>query len=139
MRYSDDEKRAMLAELVDWISEGRTLRAFARDRGVSYGALYNWLNADDEIRERIARAREAGYEVLAEECLGIADETPADSDEVQLSKLRIWTRTQLLAKWSPVRYGDKEHVTHANDKDQPITIITGVPQPSDNVDISEFE
>lgn len=131
----------MLAELVDWISEGRTLRAFARDRGVSYGAIYNWINADEEMSARIARAREAGYEVIAEECLDIADTTPAISEDVQLAKMRIWTRTQLLAKWSPVRYGDKQHVTHANDKDQPITIITGVPQPQPHadVDISEFE
>ncbi|QDP57845.1 MAG: putative terminase small subunit [Prokaryotic dsDNA virus sp.] len=131
----------MLAELVDWISEGRTLRAFARDRGVSYGAIYNWINADKDVSARIAHAREAGYEVIAEECLDIADTTPAISEDVQLAKMRIWTRTQLLAKWSPVRYGDKQHVTHANDKDQPITIITGVPQPRPHadVDISEFE
>lgn len=159
MSYDEDTKAEMLDDLVEWISAGMTLRAFAREHDVGSQTLYRWVR-ELGYTERIARAREEGYEEIAEEALEIADdatndyvdrwnekrqmtERVLDAEHVQRSKLRIHTRLQLLAKWSPQRYGDKQHVTHANDPNQPITIVTGVPQPraaaEDDVDISMFE
>jgi hypothetical protein len=87
----------------------------------------------------IARAREIGYDALAEQCLMIAD-TPqmgrktvySSGDEQRDSvtvteeemlghrKLQIETRLKLLAKWDPKRFGDR--VQLAGDADQPIKI-----------------
>lgn len=66
----------------------------------------------------IARAREAGFDRIAADCLEIADQTGkdtiygdngarADTEWISRSKLRIETRLKLLAKWDPKRYGDK--------------------------------
>ena len=68
-------------------------------------------------------ARETGEEVIAQECLAIADDGTNDwmeyqvteyttayrlnGEHVQRSKLRIDTRLKLLAKWNPKKYGDK--------------------------------
>ena len=88
----------------------------------------------------LARAREIGYDALAEQCLMIAD-TPqmgrktvyssgAEEDEDSMTvteedmlghrKLQIETRLKLLAKWDPKRFGDR--VQLAGDADQPIKI-----------------
>lgn len=93
----------------------------------SYGTIYNWEKKDPEFAERIACARDIGEEVLAQECLAIADdgtndymeETHGDDEDsswrfngenVQRSRLRIETRLKLLAKWNPKKYGEKlEH------------------------------
>jgi hypothetical protein len=39
-----------------------------------------------------------------------------DNGDVADKKLRIWTRMQLLAKWSPNKYGEKLDVTTGGDK-----------------------
>jgi len=73
---------------------------------------------DTAFAARIACAREIGEEVIAQECLEIADDGSNDWVEtkhgpqvnmecVNRSKLRVETRLKLLAKWNPKKYGDK--------------------------------
>jgi hypothetical protein len=89
--------------------------------------MYDWLSQDPDLSLRVARAREAGYDALAEEALEIAD-TPklgakkvfssgAGEDEDSMTvteedmlghrKLQIETRLKLLACWNPSKYGNK--------------------------------
>lgn len=109
--------------IVAWISAGKTLRDWCVTHDVGYRTVYDWMEKDEEFAARIARARETGHDVIAEECLQIADEQPpsnmqgsTDSGYVAWQKNRIWTRTQLLAKWNPKKYGDKVDVTSAGEK-----------------------
>lgn len=81
--------------------------------------VYGWLQDNEEFSARFARAREIGFDAIAQECLDIADESAFDAIEgengviranaefIQRSKLRVETRLKLLAKWDPKRYGDK--------------------------------
>jgi hypothetical protein len=89
------------------------------------------MERDASLVEAIARAREIGYDALAEECLKIADDGTNDyvegergpqlnSEHIQRSKLRIETRLKLLAKWSPKRYGERVQV--AGDADSPLKV-----------------
>lgn len=69
----------------------------------------------------IARARDIGYDALAEECLLIADNPHFGQKQVMTDqgtattiedmlghrKLQIETRLKLLAKFHPSKYGDK--------------------------------
>jgi hypothetical protein len=79
----------------------------------------------------IARAREIGYDAIAEDCLRIADDASNDwmetehgprlnAEHVQRSKLRIETRLKLLAKWNPKKYGERVQV--AGDADAPLKV-----------------
>ena len=104
---SEKEKAQVLDQLVDWLSEGKTLRAFARQKGTpTYRALYQWLEeAEKEMIARIARARDAGADAIADEALAIVDK--AVPETWQVDRLRVETRLKLLAKWRPQRYGDK--------------------------------
>jgi hypothetical protein len=79
------------------------------------------MGRDEELSASIARARDIGYDALAEECLLIADtpqfgqkqvmtdEGTATTIEDMLGhrKLQIETRLKLLAKFHPTKYGDK--------------------------------
>ena len=115
-------------KICEQLSEGVPLREICRQEGYpSYRAIYRWMVQDEELSSHIARAREVGYDNMAEECLDIADnatndwmdrefrnahgkikvERVADTEHIQRSKLRIETRLKLLAKWRPEKYGDK--------------------------------
>lgn len=106
-------------EVIKWIANGKTLRDFCRQENMpSFVTIYDWLAKDREFAERFAQARESGHDVIAEECLAIADDGEndwlqtkrgkrVDKECVERSKLRVDTRLKLLAKWNPKKYGDK--------------------------------
>lgn len=137
-------------EMCDLLAEGIPLREICRKEGFpAWRTVYDWMVRDDAavaagggagLSASIARAREIGYDALAEQCLMIAD-TPqmgrktvyssgAEEDEDSMTvteedmlghrKLQIETRLKLLAKWDPKRFGDR--VQLAGDADQPIKI-----------------
>jgi hypothetical protein len=107
------------------IAEGEPLRAICREEGMPTDrTVRNWVVEYPEFASAIARARLAGFDVIAETCLEIADDSRNDymekagkdgeaggvafnAEHVQRSKLRIETRLKLLAKWDPKRYGEK--------------------------------
>lgn len=119
-------------EICERIAEGEPLRAICRSEGMpSWRTVYDWLSADDDFATRFARAREAGFDVIALDCLRIADDSSQDTvwggspdnprevantEWISRSKLRVETRLKLLAKWDPKRYGEKIDVTSAGDK-----------------------
>lgn len=108
--------------LVDGVSEGVPLRELCRRHAISKSAVYLWRKEDPEFDGRFVRAREEGFDAIAEEALEIADngtndwekrnrddgstEDVLNHEHVQRSKLRIETRLKLLAKWDPKRYGE---------------------------------
>lgn len=113
-------------EIVEWIGEGKTLREYCRQDGKpAFRTVYDWQDKDELFAARIARAREDGYDVIAQECLEIADDGTNDwetrtnkegseyqavnPEVVNRSRLRVDTRLKLLAKWNPRKYGDKIH------------------------------
>lgn len=121
--------KKILNEIVEWISEGKTLREFCRRNSLSPTTVYSWINKDDDFCERIARARDIGADVIAEEILEIIDDASndymvrdlgegievevLDREHIQRSKLRAEMRLKLLAKWNPKKYGDKLDLNHS--------------------------
>lgn len=118
----------LLASICDRLSKGEPLAAICRGEGMPCDdTVRNWMDADAEVSRAIARAREAGEEWLAAECLQIADTpevgaettTKADGtvetregDMLGHRKLRIDTRLKLLAKWNPRKWGDRQTIEH---------------------------
>jgi hypothetical protein len=132
--YDPDIARQMCEQL----SEGIPLREICRQEGYpAWRTVYDWMGKDADLAAAIARARDIGYDAMAEECLDIADNGGNDwmerldadgvpigyqvnGDHIQRSKLRIETRLKLLAKFNPKRYGDK--VVHSGDEVNPVVI-----------------
>ena len=110
------------SEICCRIAEGQTLRAICRDEHMpSFVTVYNWIETNEAFSLRIARARDVGYDAIAEDAMAIAD-TPLIGEEVEIQqgkekvkrgdmvthrRLQVETRLKLLAKWSPKKYGDK--------------------------------
>jgi predicted secreted protein len=124
------------AEICERLSNGEPLRQICRDEHMpAWTSIYAWAAADKELSERIAQAREQGYDAIAEDLLQIAD-TPLMGEEETSSnngltitrkdmlghrKLQIETRLKLLAKWNPKKYGDRQIV--AGDADNPLSVV----------------
>ena len=102
---------------------GEDARDFCRQDGApAFRTVYDWLDKDREFSARFARAREAGEDVIAQECLEIADDgtndymtitkgdetyNVEDREVTSRSKLRVETRLKLLAKWNPKKVRGK--------------------------------
>lgn len=113
------------------VSTGEPLAQVCRDMKIGLTTWYDWVKARPELADSIARAREAGYDMIAADVLRIADtpmegvETEQDADGKVLKtkkgdmlghrKLQIETRLKLLAKWDPKRYGEKLALGGADD------------------------
>lgn len=121
------------------LANGEPLRQICRDEQINHVTVAVWRKNDPVFDERVKAARAAGFDAIAEDCLEIADDArndwmdarAKDGDEkalefngehVQRSKLRVWARLQLLAKWDPKRYGDA--MTLRGDADNPLAIIS---------------
>ena len=120
-RYTDEFANA----IIEWISEGNTLREFCRQNDLTWKTVYNWLEEHEDFATRFARARLTGADAIAEEALEIAN-TPVEGvrrevggkdgskkifeDMLGHRRLQVETRLKLLAKWFPQKYGEKtEH------------------------------
>lgn len=102
-------------EVCKWLASGKTLTAWTRQQGKpSADVVYEWRANDVEFARRFARAREAGFDVMADELEVIAEQSSDHPDDVAHRKLRIWTRLQLLSKWSN-RYSDVQRVQVGGD------------------------
>lgn len=110
---------------------GEPMAQICRDEGMpAYRTVKDWIDTKPEVAAVIARARDDGEDVLAAECLAIADkpregeETKYDADGNLVErkvgdmlghrKLQIDTRLKLLAKWNPKKYGDKTQLDHTS-------------------------
>jgi len=120
----------VVAAICARLSKGEPLACICRDEAMpGLRTVYDWMEADEVIAAHIARAREEGEEAIAADCLSIADDSGedyrmgeksmlVDTDHIQRSKLRIWTRLELLKRWNPKKWGDK--VQHGNDPENPL-------------------
>lgn len=97
-----------------------------RDHMPTRGTVYEWARGDTDFFDRFTRARELGREELFEQSVEIADDGVNDyetrqnkaggdyeafnPEHVQRSKLRIWTRLEMLARLDPKRYGQRQQI-----------------------------
>lgn len=129
------------AEVLSRLAKGEPLAAICRsaEKFPHPTVWRDWCAADESLSIAYARARDDGFDAIAQECLDIADDCSRDtigygSEEqpqekpntewIQRSKLRIETRLKLLAKWDPKRYGEKLELD-ANVKSSINVIIGG--------------
>ena len=109
-------------EICRRLSTGETLVSICKeDRMPERTTVSTWCLKSPEFAAKFAKAREDGFDAIANECMEIAN-TPVEAireksnkDGVEITKedalghrkLQIETRLKLLAKWDPKRYGEK--------------------------------
>jgi hypothetical protein len=100
------------------------------DRFPTAKTFYQWMECDDALSERYARAKKAQLQVLADQIVDLSDNDricekitiKADGtrevviiDQVERTKLQIDSRKWLLAKLNPKKYGDRLEVQQTGD------------------------
>lgn len=137
--FTEEQAESIKDEICVRVSSGETLRSICREDGKpSWVTIYRWLDLDEDFKLRFARARELGFDAIAEEALEIAN-TPHEGqivtskewgEEIKTEdmlghrKLQIETRLKLLAKWSPKKYGERiDHTSSDGSMSQKPTTI----------------
>lgn len=132
-------------EVADAICErlagGESLRAICREEAMpGASTVLGWLREEAlaPFAEQYARARELGYQLLADEIIEIADtplpgvektikpngdEETKEGDMLGHRKLQIDARKWMLSKMLPKVYGDKVTNEHTGPNGGPVQII----------------
>lgn len=126
----------VIEQVLARMAKGEPLTVIGRDIGFVPMSWYDLMERQPHLRIAHQRARDAGADAIAEECLEIADQVNGeaiiaydaygkpyakiDGESLQRSKLKIDTRLKLLAKWNPKRYG--ERLVHAGDEAAPLAV-----------------
>lgn len=116
-----DEVAKLICERLE---TGEPLLQILRDAGMpAPRTVYDWIDAHPDFAARFARARDIGFDAIAEDTMAIVDQIPertltehgdkVDPGHVAWLKNRAEQRLKLLAKWSPKRYGDKQQIEHS--------------------------
>ena len=119
--YTDE----LAQQILDRISNGEVLTKICEEEGMpSRSAVKKWRRSKPDFAAALKEARDDGFDAIADSCIPIADDGRNDyiegpngpqfnPENVQRSKLRIWTRLQLLKSWDPKRYGDMIRQEHS--------------------------
>ena len=112
--------RDLVARVCERLADGQSLRGACRDEGVKAPTFLDLVEADEEVRERYARARATGAEVEFERLREIVEEEPpadmqgkVDSGWVAWKRMQVDTFKWQLAKKRPERYGDRIEQHHS--------------------------
>lgn len=107
------------ARVIEGLSDGIPLAQICREQGMpAPRTIADWKAADEQFAADFARARETGFDVIADDVLRIVDEAPWQSEAIQKAKMQAEYRLKLLAKWSK-RYSDKQTHSIGGDPDAP--------------------
>jgi hypothetical protein len=125
--YTKAKGRAVCKLLAD----GWTLNQACQQLGLAGRTVRRWALDNDDFAPQYARARELGYQAMADELIEISDDGRNDwmsilgkngqaidvpnKEVIDRSKLRVDTRKWLLSKALPKIYGDKLDVNAKHD------------------------
>jgi hypothetical protein len=110
MPKTREDRPEQIKALLVWVAEGQSVRSYCQKPGTPcVQAFYNWRDSDLVFAQQLRHAQATGCDVIAQECLQIADD--ATDENVRVARLRIHTRLQLLARWAPAVYGDKIQIS----------------------------
>ena len=108
-----DARKRVEHALLTHLSGGKSARSFCRQPNTpSLDTVIHWVK---ERPGQYARARELGWDAIAEEIIEIADEPCETQVEVSQARNRIDSRRWLLSKIAPKKYGDRLDVQHSAD------------------------
>jgi len=129
----------LISSICDRLCLGEAIRTICKEPNMpSTTTVFRWLGNDEvpafrAFKDRYAKSRRIGLEMIADEMLEIADASAIntatgmiDSGLVQKQRLQIDTRKWLLSKLNPTKYGDKTALEHQGGIT--LTVVTGVPR-----------
>lgn len=123
---SDDFAEDVIEDLIAALERGEDMAAICADKRMpSVSTFWRWSQRDDELAQRIVRARELGYYVRADNAVNEA-KTAADPAK---GRLAFDAERWRLSKLSRA-FADK--VVHAGDADAPIQVVVNKPRAAED-------
>ena len=108
--YSEE----LAEEICERLAQGESLYAICKDPEMPREkTLRMWAETRPAFASKYARAREFGYDSIAEQVMALSDQDFAgpdgfiDNGAVQAARLQTDSRRWFLSKMMPKRYGDK--------------------------------
>jgi hypothetical protein len=125
-KYTTD-KDSIIERVLGGMRSGLSAYKACQAAGVPLSTFVGWCDADPDLADKYARAREELIEGMAAEILELSDSAvplthdgKQDWQAIQQRKLQVDSRKWLLSKLAPKKYGDKLEVS--GDPERPLTI-----------------
>ena len=105
--WTPDKKESAVAAILTQIAMGKGLVTICKAPDMpSVPTVREWINADPELANRYARAREDQADTLADEIVSIADK----AEDANKARLQVEARKWVAAKLKSQSYGDKVQI-----------------------------
>lgn len=116
------EEKAL--EICELVADGQSINKISKMPGMpNRSTILKWFRDVPEFSTMYARAKEIGFEVLADEIIDLADaEENMNKDQLRRHQLMIDTRKWLLAKLQPRKYGERVTQEIVGNGDGPVQI-----------------
>lgn len=116
------EEKAL--EICEMVADGQSINKISKMPGMpARSTILKWFRDVPEFSDMYIRAKEIGFEVLADEIIDLAD-APENIKKEELNRhhLMIETRKWLLAKLQPRKYGERLTQEIVGDANNPVHV-----------------
>lgn len=116
------EEKAL--EICELVADGQSINKISKMSGMpTRSTILKWFRDVPEFSIMYARAKEIGFEVLADEIIDLSDATEnIKAEELRRHQLMIDTRKWLLAKLQPRKYGERVTQEVVGDANNPVQV-----------------
>jgi len=119
--HSADERVAIVRQVLEGMSSGRTVADTARELKVRAGTVRQWIAADPALWAEYRRMRPLLGAAFAEEAIRVARES-SNATSAQ-DRTLIDTLKWAAAKAAPMEYGEKQVVEHQGQQTLQVKVI----------------
>lgn len=116
-----EERREVLAQVLEGMSNGKTVADTARLLKIPAGRIRTWLVRDPEVYAEYQRMRPLLGASFAEEAIRVARESTTQT--TAMDRVLIDTLKWAAAKAAPGEYGEKQTVEHQGQQTLQVKVI----------------
>lgn len=116
-----EERREVLAQVLEGMSNGKTVADTARLLKIPAGRIRTWLVRDREVYAEYQRMRPLLGAAFAEEAIRVARESTTQT--TAMDRVLIDTLKWAAAKAAPQEYGEKQTVEHQGQQTLQVKVI----------------
>ncbi len=116
-----DEREAILAQVFEGMTNGRTVADTARLLKINPGTIRRWIALDPEVTAEYQRLRPLLGAALAEEAIRVAREST--SQTTAMDRVLIETLKWAASKSAPAEYGEKQTVQHEGQQTLQVKVL----------------
>ena len=107
MKYTEEQKKEMFNKIIESICNGVPVRQILKNDGMpSFYALLDWMEKDEELAKRYARAKQESADFDADNVNYIAELCLRDKVTPAAARVAIDAYKWSAGKKKPKKYGD---------------------------------